>query len=377
MTSPPPAASPAAAARRWPHGLASALKASLQHPWPASVVSLAAVEDSLRALHPMLSLSAVRARVIHVINETPDTRTFVLRPNALWEGAQAGQFVRIQVEIDGRRRERAYSLSAPPGARHLAITVKRQSGGLVSQYLHDRVKPGTVLTLSQAAGEFVLPAYLPSRILLLSAGSGITPVMGLLRALQAADYGGDVVFYHVCRNARQFIFARQLRDLAASWPELRLLTHFSEQAGRWQPTALRTLVPDLSQRATWMCGPAAFMGSMHGLWAEQGYASPLYSERFAAAPLLPASAADTAATVRLAVSGRQFTARGSDPLLLQAERAGLAPKHGCRIGICHSCQCMKTAGSVENLQTGAISSAPHELIRLCISAARSDLTLDL
>lgn len=367
----------ATVARSWPHAVTSALKTSLQHPWVASIVGLAAVEDTLRALHPMLSLSAVRARVIRVIDETPDTKTFVLRPNALWSGAQAGQFMRIRVEIDGRQRERAYSLSSRPGARRLAITVKRQSNGLVSQYLYDTVKPGTVLTLSQAAGEFVLPEELPPKMLLLSAGSGITPVMAMLRELRVRDYRGDVAFYHVCRNPQQFIFARQLQELASTWPALRLLTHFSEQAGRWQTASLQALVPDLSQRATWMCGPAALMDTMHALWADEGYASPLHSERFTAAPLLPAGGPGSAVTVRLSASGKQFTTLGNEPLLLQAERAGFTPKHGCRIGICRSCQCMKTIGSVENLQTGAVSSAPDELIRLCVSVARSDLTLDL
>ncbi|WP_052452363.1 ferredoxin reductase [Noviherbaspirillum autotrophicum] len=367
----------APAARTWPHAAASALKTSLQHPWIASVVGLAAVEDALRALHPMLSLSSVRARVVRVIDETPDTRTFVMRPNALWLGARAGQFVRVQVEIDGRRRERAYSLSSPPGARRLAITVKRQDGGLVSPYLHDAVKHGTVLTLSQAAGEFVLPARLPPKILLLSAGSGITPMMALLGELRSRMYRGDVVFYHVCRNARQFIFSQQLQALAKTWPALRLVTHFSEQSGRWQAASLRAHMRELSKHATWMCGPTGMMDAVQALWTSEHFLAPLHSERFSAAPLRLASGPDVASTVRLRASGKQFVARGSAPLLLQAERAGLSPKYGCRIGICHSCQCTKASGSVENLQTGEVSGAPDEQIRLCISAARSDLVLDL
>ena len=81
--------------------------------------------------------------------------------------------------------------------------------------------------------------------------------------------------------------------------------------------------------------------------------------------------------VAFANSGKTFTTHGTDPLLVQAERAGLSPKHGCRIGICRSCQCLKTSGTVENLQTGEVSSAPNELIRLCISTARSDVSIAL
>lgn len=367
----------AAAPPVWPHALTTRLSAALRHPWVASVVGLAAVEDALQALRPTLSLTAVRARVTGIIDETADTRTFVLKPNALWIGAQAGQFVRVRVEIDGRRHERAYSLTSPPGARRLAITVKRQPGGLVSQYLHDAVKPGSILTLSQAAGEFVLPSGLPDKILLFCAGSGITPIMALLHALKARAYRGDVLVYHVCRTRQEFIFLRQLQQLAATWPSLRLRSHITGEAGRWHVASLQAVVPDLALRATWLCGPAALMDEVHRLWDEDGYASPLHSERFAAPPLHVATAPDEAVMVRLAASGRQFTARGGEPLLLQAERAGLALKHGCRIGICHSCQCIKTRGSVQNLQTGAVSTAPDELIRLCVSAAHSDLMLDL
>lgn len=363
--------------RPWSHAVAAALKTSLQHPWVASVVGLAAVEDALRALHPMLSLSDIRARVVRIIDETPDTKTFVLRPNALWLGAQAGQFVRVRVEIDGRRRERAYSLSSSSGSRLLAITVKRQNGGLVSPYLHDTIQPGAVLTLSQAAGEFVLPDQLPPKILLLSAGSGITPVMAMLRELRERMYRGDVVFYHVCKNPQHFIFARQLHELAKSWPALQLITYFSEEVGRWQATSLRNQVRELGKHATWMCGPVEMMDAVQRLWTEENYLAPLHSERFSAAPLRLAGGTNSATTVRLSASGKQFTARGNDPLLLQAERAGFTPRHGCRIGICHSCQCKKVSGSVENLQTGEVSSVPDELIRLCISAPRSDLVLDL
>ncbi len=361
----------------WAQTLTAPLKAALQNPWVESIVRLGAVEDSLRALHPMLSLSTVRARVVRIEQETADTKTFVLQPNALWNAALAGQFVRVRVEIKGRQVERVYSLSSRPGARRLAITVKRQPGGLVSNHLHEHIQVGDVLTLSQAAGDFVLPAQLPAKLLLLSAGSGITPVMALLRDLQARQYTGDLVFFHACRTPADTIFAQALDGMALSFPALKRITHFTATAARLTPDTLRWAVPDLDQRATWMCGPSAFMEAVHGLWQDAAIAAPLHSERFATTPLLPASSPGTPVKVRCAASAQDFTTRGGDALLVQAERAGLSPKHGCRIGICRSCQCTKTSGTVENLQTGEVSSAPNELIRLCISAARSDVTLDL
>ncbi|APW44851.1 ferredoxin reductase [Rhodoferax saidenbachensis] len=340
------------------------------------MVRSSAIEDTLTALHPLLSLSQVRARVERIVDETPDTKTFVLRPNAHWQGACSGQFVRVQIEMDGRLVERVYSLSSPAGAKRICITVKRQDGGQVSTHLHSRLRVGDVLTLSQAAGEFVLPAVLPAQMLLLSAGSGITPVMAMLRELHTRRYQADVLFVYMCRNAQDMIFGAELQQLQATWPALRLVAHFTGEHGRLDTTALQALVPDLAQRATWMCGPGAWMDSIHALWGDAGFAAPLHSERFAAAPRITAEAGAPAAVVCTS-TGKTFTTSGSDALLVQAERAGLAPKHGCRMGICASCQCTKTIGTVQNLVTGDISSAPNETIRLCISAARSDLTLIL
>jgi ferredoxin-NADP reductase len=365
----------------WVHSMATPIARALQHPWVESIVRLSAIEQSLQALHPLLSFTEVRARVVKVVNETALTKTFVLQPNALWEGARAGQFVRIRQEIAGRRVERVYSLSSRPGARRIAFTVKRQSGGQVSNHLHDHLKVGDVLTISQAMGEFVLPDtvpnLLPAKMLLLSAGSGITPVMSMLRGLNALGYTGDVAFVHICRAPDDLIFANALKDLAARWPGLRVVLHFDESEGRFTTDTLQHLVPDLQDRSTWLCGPSGLMDAVHQLWLDLGVAAPLQSERFVAYVPLPASATGTPVQVRLAASQQGFTTQGSAPLLVQAEQAGLTPKHGCRIGICRSCQCIKASGTVENLQTGEISSAPNELIRLCITAARSDVTLDL
>lgn len=364
--------------------LTPSLRAAFQHPWVESIVRLSAVEDTLAALHPMLSLSEVKARVVRVVAETASTKTFVLQPNALWTSAKAGQFVRVRLELNGRFAERVYSLSSRPGSRRLAITVKHQQVGLVSRHLHETVKAGDVLTISQAQGEFVLPAeaaQLPEKILLLSAGSGITPVMAMLRDLQArhssGDYVGDLVFVHVCRNADDLIFADALKSIGSVFPALKLVLHFTHTQGRFTPQTLLESVPDAAQRSTWMCGPGPLMSAVQQFWYAQGFTAPLHSERFVAVPLLPASAPGAPSVVTFVTSGKSFTTSGTAPLLMQAEGAGLAPKHGCRIGICRSCQCTKKSGTTENLQTGEISSAPNELIRLCISAARSDVSLDL
>lgn len=372
MTHPSPVAS-----RRWAQSIAAPVRAALAQPWVAGIVRRGTMEEVLNALHPMLSLGEVRARVIRVIDETADTKTFVLRPNAFWQGAQAGQFVRVRLEIDGRFVERVYSASSLNGTRELVITIKRQPGGLFSQYMHDTIKRGAVLTISQAAGEFVLPAVLPAKMLLLSAGSGVTPMRAILQELQVRNYAGDVLLLHVAPSAAAFIFGKELASLASTFPALRILPHYTQTVGHLNAEQLRAQVPDLAERATWLCGPAGMMAWVHALWEAEHYAAPLRSERFASSRLLPASAPGTPVAVTFSEGGQQFTTQGNDTLLVQAERAGLTPKHGCRIGICATCQCIKQSGTVENLQTGKISDSPDELIRLCVSVARSDISIKL
>jgi ferredoxin len=159
-------------------------------------------------------------------------------------------------------------------------------------------------------------------------------------------------------------------------PGLRLVQHFSASQGRFTEAELSAAVPDLAERATWVCGPGGLMDLVQRHWATAGLTAPLHSERFGAAPVALAPLSEPV-RIELVASRRGFDSLGSASLLDQAEASGLAPKHGCRIGICRSCQCTKRSGTVQNLQTGELSSAPNELIRLCVSAARTDLTLEL
>jgi ferredoxin-NADP reductase len=334
----------------------------------------------LGELNRTWSLGEVRARVMRVIAETEDTKTFVLSPNAGWRGHRAGQHATVEVEIHGVRYRRPYSISSAPSDALVAITVKRNPDGRVSRWLHARVRAGHVLRLGPAAGELVLPDPRPGKLLLLSGGSGITPVMSILRDLAARGGIDDVAFVHHARSRHDVIFRRELGDLGGRHPGLRLLLGLSDAAsgpGRFDEAQLRRLVPDFAERETFLCGPAGLMERAERLWEREGAGRRLHIERFvAAAPSARAAVATPGAHITLTRSGRSFPV-AAGTLLEQLERAGERPAHGCRVGICHTCKYRKRTGTVENLVTGAVSSEPDEDIQLCISAARSDVELGL
>jgi ferredoxin-NADP reductase len=355
-------------------GLARSVVASR---WLRPLGDEAAIDDLLGQVNPLWSLNRVRARVERVVDETADAKTFVLRPNRHWRGFKAGQHVVVDVEINGARHQRAYSLSSDPADRsRVSITVKRQAGGRVSNALHHAIKVGDVLGLSAATGDFTLPAALPRKLLLLGAGSGVTPLMSMLHALHGAGYDGDVVFVHASRNQQDAIFSGALRSLVMQWSGLRWIEHHSDQQGRLDAATLAQNVPDLADRQTFLCGPLGFIDWVDAEWQARGIADKLAVERFGA-PVAKPRIGDAPVEIDCVKSERSFSAAGTQSLLVEAEAAGLNPKYGCRAGICASCTCRKQSGTVENLLTGEVSDAPDELIRLCVSVARSDVRLAL
>jgi len=340
------------------------------------------VERCLSAVDSVWSLARCRARVVEVIDETADAKTFVLRPNRLWRGHRAGQYTLIEVEIDGVRIQRCYTLSSAPGESTIAITVKRVQGGLVSNWLHDCVGPGHVLGLGPAAGGFVLPEAVPSRLLLYTGGSGITPAMSILRDLDRRGAVHNVVFVHHARSRRDVIFARELAELEARHHGLRVELRIDDEIANDPPVApqwLARAVPDFGSRPTYLCGPGGLMTAVETAWRQSEASECLVREQFTAATVsTPSEDNSMPVSITLAASGRVHAAPRTLSLLDALEAAGERPARGCRMGICNTCVCRKRAGAVRNTVTGAESSEPDEDIRLCVSVPISDeLELEL
>lgn len=356
--------------------LASPLAARLTYPH--------GVDRYAESFLPAFSLSEVRAEVVAITHPTADSVTLQLRPNRNWQGFRAGQYLRLTVEIDGRRRTRCYSPanaeSTPDGL--IELTAKSHAGGFVSKHLKTRLTVGTVVGLSQAEGQFALPFPRPERVLLISGGSGITPVMAMLRTLCGEAHTGPITFLHYANTAADQLYGDELDALAERHPNLRVLRGYAtadeggELSGLFCRSHLNSAVPGFAEAETFLCGPPGLMKAVQALWDADGLAAKLHVEHFTAAAPAVIDSGDAAGDVRFARSER-LTANSGATLLDQAESAGLKPESGCRMGICHACTCRKVSGRVRDTRTGEISDAGEADIQICVSVPVGTVTLDL
>src|SRR3954452_22290405 len=176
--------------------------------------------DYLELLNPLWSTRELRGRIEQVEPETADAATVVIKPGYRWDGHRPGQYLRIGVDVKGVRHWRAYSLTSAPDRADgcISITVKNVDAGVVSPYLVRHGRIGAIVSLGGVEGDFVLPDEVPQKLLFISAGSGITPIMSMLRSIEPRD----VVLLHSARHADDVIFGAELRALAAKHKGFRL-----------------------------------------------------------------------------------------------------------------------------------------------------------
>ena len=322
----------------------------------------------------------MRGRVIDVRPETADSATLVIKPSRGFDfGYQPGQYIGIGVPVDGRWRWRSYSLTSAPrergsaDSRTITITVKAMPEGLLSGHLVDGVRPGTVLRLAAPTGNFVLPDPAPASVLFLTAGSGVTPVMSMLRTLRRRRQVHDVVHLHSVPTAADVMFGAELADLGRAHPGYRLQVRATRADGRLDLDQIDDLVPDWRGRQTWACGPEGLLIDAERVWAAAGLADQLHLERFAAART---AASGQGGMVTFARSGRSRAADAATSLLEAGEAAGVQLPFGCRMGICHTCVVGLVDGRVRDLRTGT-EYEPGSRVQTCVCAADGDCVVDI
>ncbi|MDT5102152.1 MAG: stearoyl-CoA 9-desaturase oxidoreductase [Mycobacterium sp.] len=342
-------------------------------------------DDYLKLANPLWSARELRGRVLEVRRETVDSATLVIKPGwGFGFNYQPGQYVGIGLLVDGRWRWRSYSLTSSPikaGAgrqatsktsRTITITVKAMPEGFLSTHLVGGVEPGTIVRLAAPQGNFVMPDPAPASVLFLTGGSGITPVMSMLRTLVRREQITDVVHLHSAPTESDVMFAEELAELQQSHPGFQMRLRTTRSNGRLDLSRIGDEVPDWRERQVWACGPEGMLNAAEQLWASAGLKERLHLERFAASR---AAAHGEGGTVEFARSGKTVTVDAATPLMEAGEGAGVQMPFGCRMGICQSCVVGLLDGHVRDLRTG-VEHEPGSRVQTCISAASGDCVLD-
>ncbi|WP_460801224.1 ferredoxin reductase [Nocardioides pacificus] len=357
----------------------------------AALTSPHGVDRYLELVNPMWAAREVRARIVEVRRETTGEHpvaTITLQPTSTWRGHRAGQYVQLGIDLPGARRTtRCFSISSAesgPGER-FTLTVRAHDDTTgrrsVSRFLVHDAQPGQMVHLSQAEGSFTLtesPATpTNNHLLMISGGSGITPVMAQLRTLLRDGYDGRVgrrvTFLHYARTPDDQIFADELRAIAAGDNGVDVHVVHTEAGGApFTAEQLALLVPRFRDTDTWACGPAGLIDLVTAAYD----GSPRLRVEFFKPAGLVGGGGVAEGEVLFSRSGERGSNTGA-PLLEQAEALGLRPEHGCRMGICLSCTARKSEGTVRNIVTGEESALPDEDIRICVSAPVGDCVVDL
>ncbi|MEV5001817.1 ferredoxin reductase [Nocardioides sp. LML1-1-1.1] len=334
-------------------------------------------DDYLTLINPLWSSRELRGRVERVIPETDDAATLVIRPGWGWRYLhRPGQFVGIGVQVGGKYHWRSYSVSSPPvrEGRTLAITVRAMPEGFLSEHLVNGLEPGTIVRLATPSGDFVLPDPPPARSLFLVGGSGITPVMSMLRTLDRRGTMSDVVLHYSSTSPERMIFREELEALHEKHPSLTVVQRHTDTEGMLDLATLGEIAPDWRERETWACGPAPMLDAVEEHWAKADLEDLLHLERFS---LQVSGDGGEGGEITFQNSGKTAEVDGATTVLDAGEQAGVGMPYGCRVGICHTCTVTKISGTVRDLRNGHDFDQPNEQVQTCVTVPVGACVLDI
>jgi ferredoxin-NADP reductase len=335
-------------------------------------------DDYLEMINPLWTTVELRGKVERVEPQGSQAASVLIRPGYEWVGHKPGQYVRLGVVIDGRYHWRAYSLTSDPEPEDglISVSPKKVETGVVSPYLVERIQPGEVVRLGEVEGVFTLPEPLPAKMLFISAGSGITPIMSMLRNLDRRKELGDVVVIHSAPVRDEVMFLSVLEDLAERHEDMRLDLRLTSDRGRMSPSDLDELCPDWRAREAFCSGPSELLDALIEHWEDNGDPDRLHFERFQ--PKIGGDGGEgEGGEVTFLDSDKTVECDGGTPILEAGEEAGLELAYGCRIGICHTCVGTLKSGKLRDLRSGEVTEPTGQDVRICINTAEGDVELQL
>jgi ferredoxin-NADP reductase len=344
-------------------------------------------DDYLHLLNPLWSSRELRGRVEKVVPETDDAATLVIRPGWGWRfDHRPGQYVGIGIAVEGTYQWRSYSVSSAPKrsaqwgtGRTIAITVRAMPEGFVSSHLVTGLEPGTIVRLALPEGDFVLPDPPPEKLLFLVGGSGVTPVMAMLRTLdRRSEENGrampDVVVHYSSPTEERMIFREEIGRLDEKYDELTVHRLFTDTQGMLELADLDELCPDWRERETYACGPTPMLDAIAEHFESAGLEDSLHLERFS---LELGGDGGEGGTITFQNTGKTVEVDGATTVLEAGEQAGVGMPFGCRMGICHTCTLTLVSGKVRDLRNGDEFGQPNEPVQTCITTAVGECTLDI
>lgn len=328
----------------------------------------------LQKINPLWSVEQALGKIVHKDQTAQDTLSFTLQVNKHFNMGQAGQHHPVFVVVNGVRYERSYSLTKIDD-RHVLLTVKKVAGGKVSTWLTQHAKVGDILELGQPFGEMTLPKS-TAPLVLLAAGSGITPMYSLVQSLVHTQQMTDqkVTLLYWVKTQADAAFVEQFQTWAQQYVNFNfelLCTQEAPQAERLNTQHLASL-GEIQHAIVYACGPSGFAKQAQQMFAE---AHTIHTEAFS---MSTESSAETGfVNVTLTQSNKVVTIPKGQSILVSLEQQNIKPKHGCRMGICNKCACNKVEGSTKNIVNGGQNAEPGNLLKICVNSAQSDLIIDL
>ena len=339
-------------------------------------------DDYLRLLNPLWSSRELRGRVEKVVPETDDAATLVIRPGWGWRyDHRPGQYVGIGVQVDGKFQWRSYSVSSAPKrtGRTIAITVRAMPEGFISSHLVNGLEPGTIVRLALPEGDFVLPDPPPEKLLFLVGGSGVTPVIAMLRTLDRRSQENgralpDVVVHYSSPTEERMLFREEVGRLEEKHERLRVHRLYTDTDGMLELAELDELCPDWRERETYACGPGSMLDAITEHFESAGLEERLHLERFS---LDLGGDGGEGGTITFRNTGKSVEVDGATTVLEAGEEAGIGMPYGCRMGICHTCTLTLVTGKVRDLRNGDEFDSPNEPVQTCVTTAVGECTLDI
>lgn len=339
-----------------------------------TVIGSDATNFWLQKFNPLWSVQQALGKVVQKEQSASGTVSLSIQVNRNFKMGKAGQHHPVIVEINGRRYERTYSLTQLD-TTHVLLTVKAVEKGVVSQWFNEHAQIGDIVEFGQPYGDMLIPETKASMILL-AAGSGITPMYSLIKTL--AENGQitqqPVHLMYWVKNHNDVVFKSVFEKIASQYQNFKFDVFYTQENpadARLNEAHLQT-VQQLEQSTVYVCGPSGFVATAEQLF---GQAQQLKSEAFSLTPTISDDVGFV--NVTLTKSNKIVAIPKGQSILASLEQQNIKPQHGCRMGICNKCACNKAQGSTKNLLNGQENMEPNNLLRICVNSAQTDLVIDI